>query len=244
MNKKFLAVIIGILGLMNTKAQAQGMVFVAQDVPSSSHNGVITYPEVLIHVPPMGQDNVKIKNAYFVDKNADAKGQEGKNISYYVQKLNLTLGQMARAQEISDAGRAKHEELLQKIEELREQAHELERKDLEAFEALLTDDQKKEFYKLRNEQDKSGSSEENNSETAPAPVDYTPPAPAEDVPPPPADYIPPAPAEDVPPPPADYIPPAPAEDVPPAPADYAPPPPPADDIPPAPQPDFQSEPQP
>ena len=197
MNKKFLAVIIGVLGLMNTKAQAQGMVFVAQDVPSSSYNGVITYPEVLIHVPPMGQDNVKIKNTDFVDKNANAKGQDNKNISYYVQKLNLTMGQMARAQEISDAGRAKHEKLLQKIQKLREQAHELERKDLEAFEALLTDEQKQEFYKLRNEQGEAAVSVENNGEPTSASVDYVPPAPADDAQPAPVDYVPPVPTYDV-----------------------------------------------
>ena len=243
MNTKFLAVIIGILGFMSTKAQAQGMVFVAQDVPSSSYNGVITYPEVLIHIPPTGEDNVKIKNTYFVDKNAPAKGQEDKNISYYVQKLNLTLGQMARAQEISDAGRAKHEELLQEIEKLRQQAHELERKDLEAFEALLTDEQKTEFYKLKNEQDKADATDGNNGDSEPAPQPDNPPAPIDNIPPAPQPDIPPAPVEDIPPAPQPDFNPAPVEDVPPAPQpDFNPAP--VEDIPPAPQPDFQPEPQP
>ena len=157
MNKKFLVAIVCVLTIIAAKAHAQGVVFVAQDTPS--------HPEVLIHIPPTSQDNVIIQDAVFTENSAsdavapsvrEASVSESivnKNISYYVQNLDLSPEQISKAQEISNVGHAKQEELLRNIESLRAQAHEIENDTLADFEAILSDEQKAEFYKLKTGQD-------------------------------------------------------------------------------------------
>ena len=70
-------------------------------------------------------------------------------ISYYVQSLNLSPEQLAKAQQISEAGQAKKEELLRQIEALRREAYALEAGSLIAFEAILSDDQRVAFHELQ-----------------------------------------------------------------------------------------------
>ena len=158
MNKKFLVAIIGFVMTIAARTQAEEIVFVPQN---ASHS----HPEVLVHIPPAAQDNVIIQDTVFTETSeSDAALQnpfeanafddvKNKNISYYVQKLNLTPEQIIKAQEISNASHAKQEQLLKNIEDLRAQAHELENSSLSDFVAILTDEQKIEFNKLQYEQD-------------------------------------------------------------------------------------------
>ena len=147
MNKKILVIVTGLLAVWSAKSQAQGVVFVTQDAPYS-------HPEVLVHIPPAGQDNVIMQNTSFSENAENAQNSstdENQNISYYVQKLNLSPEQIAQAQKISDKAHDEQEQILQSIENLRQQAHELEQRSLTDFEAILTDEQRNLFAQLRNE---------------------------------------------------------------------------------------------
>ena len=151
MNKKFLMAVAGVLAFSAVKAKAQDIVFVADD-------SVYSHPEVLVHIPSSDQDNVIMQNASFAEsaQNIDMTANSEKknaNISYYVQKLNLDQEQTAKANEINERTHAEHERILQSIEDLRQQAHDLERKSLTDFEAILTPEQKNLFSQLRNGQD-------------------------------------------------------------------------------------------
>ena len=149
MNKKFLMAVAGVLAFSASKSQAQDIVFVADDTAYS-------HPEVLVHIPSATQDNVIMQNTSFTDSTAISANTSGEkkseNISYYAQKLNLSPEQMEKAQEINEKTHAEHKKILQSIEDLRQQAHELERKSLTDFEAILTPEQKNLFSQLQNEQ--------------------------------------------------------------------------------------------
>ena len=163
MNIRFMAVITSILCMFGAKTNAQEVEYLLQEQNSEYK----AHPEVLDHIPPAQQDNVVVEDAVFVEEansNQNAAPQaisdsvennnaENKNISYYVDRLNLTPEQMSRAQEISDASLIKQKELLQSIESLRQQAYDLEKNSLTDFEAILTDEQRAMFNQLRNEKD-------------------------------------------------------------------------------------------
>ena len=83
------------------------------------------------------------------EKAVENEGEIEQGISYYVQKLNLSEEQLDLAKYISDDSRLKQEQLLKSIALLRKQARDLEAKSLEEFEAILTDEQREEFLKLR-----------------------------------------------------------------------------------------------
>ena len=163
MNIRFMAVITSILCMFGAKANAQEVEYLLQEQNAEYK----AHPEVLVHIPPAQQDNVVIEDKAFVEEansnqnvapqavpeNVENNNSESKNISYYVDKLNLTPEQMSRAQEISDASLAKQKELLQSIENLRQQAYDLEKNSLTDFEAILTDEQRVIFNQLRSEKD-------------------------------------------------------------------------------------------
>ena len=165
MNKKFLAAIIGVLSIFASKAEAQGIVFVAQDsgMPiMQGYQGHNIYPEVLVHVPSMNQDNVVFQNSSFVETGImnpqnqapavqNATNAENKDVSYYMQHIILSPEQLNRAQDINNTSNSKKQQLLQSIETLKEQVNAIENNGLRDFEAILTDSQKAEFNRLRNE---------------------------------------------------------------------------------------------
>lgn len=152
MNKKFLIVIISTLALISMNLQAQEVVFEEENTPYS-------HPEVLVHVPPASEDNVIVQNTSFDEKITDepmetpAKDEknDNHNISNYAQKLNLTAAQLEKAQKINIETHARQEQILQDIESLRKQAHELENKSLTDFEAILTEEQRILFHQLKDE---------------------------------------------------------------------------------------------
>lgn len=163
MNKKFLMAVAGVLAFSASKSQAQDIVFVADDTAYS-------HPEVLVHIPSATQDNVIMQNTYFTDNTANSantnEDKKDENISYYAQRLNLNPEQTAKANEINEQTHAEHKRILQNIENLRQQAHDLERKSLADFEAILTPEQKNLFSQLRNERDNVDIQEEEQPETA------------------------------------------------------------------------------
>ena len=142
--------VAGVLAFSASKSQAQDIVFVADDTAYS-------HPEVLVHIPSATQDNVIMQNTYFTDNTANSANaseyKKDENISYYAQRLNLSPEQTAKANEINEQTHAEHKKILQNIEDLRQQAHDLERKSLTDFEAILTPEQKNLFSQLRNERD-------------------------------------------------------------------------------------------
>lgn len=75
------------------------------------------------------------------------------DISYYASKLNLSVEQLDMAQGISKNGLFKQEQLLKSIHLLRKQARDMEDKNLQEFEAILTDEQKEIFHKMKKEYD-------------------------------------------------------------------------------------------
>ena len=163
MNIRFMAIITSILCIFGAKANAQEVEYLLQEQAPEYK----AHPEVLVHIPPAQEDNVVMEDTVFVEnadsnqetipqpatESVESNNQESKNISYYVEKLNLTPEQMVRAQEISDTSLAKQKELLQSIENLRQQAYDLEKNSLTDFEAILTDEQRVVFNQLRNEKD-------------------------------------------------------------------------------------------
>lgn len=70
-------------------------------------------------------------------------------ISYYIKNMNLSVEQLDMAKYISNDSRLKIEQLLKSIYLLRSQARELENKSLNDFEAILTEEQREQFHKLR-----------------------------------------------------------------------------------------------
>ena len=87
----------------------------------------------------------------------DGKTKEDydEEISYYIKNMNLSVEQLDMAKYISSDSRLKMDQLLKSIYLLRSQARELEEKSLNDFEAILTEEQKEQFHKLREIQEKS-----------------------------------------------------------------------------------------
>lgn len=83
------------------------------------------------------------------------KEEYDEEISYYIKNMNLSVEQLDMAKYISSDSRLKMDQLLKSIYLLRAQARELEAKSLDDFEAILTEEQKEQFHKLRATQEKS-----------------------------------------------------------------------------------------
>lgn len=131
--------------------------------------------------------NNELENSKVVSENTDnqeekseeiknevkSKAEYDKEISFYIQNMKLSVEQLDMAKYISDDSRLKQEQLLKSIYLLRKQARELEAKSLSDFEAILTEEQKVIFEKLKDLQheqrivfDKIGLSDEEIEEGA------------------------------------------------------------------------------
>ncbi len=107
--------------------------------------------------------NNELENSKVVSENTDnqeekseeiknevkSKAEYDKEISFYIQNMKLSVEQLDMAKYISDDSRLKQEQLLKSIYLLRKQARELEAKSLSDFEAILTEEQKVIFEKLK-----------------------------------------------------------------------------------------------
>lgn len=97
-----------------------------------------------------------------------AKIEEGDpDVSYYVQNLNLSEEQLQQVQKISAENIKQQEEIVQEIATLRQKAHSVKLNSIAAFEAILNDEQKAAFQKLRSDYNAAQNNAEDNQPTAP-----------------------------------------------------------------------------
>ncbi len=74
------------------------------------------------------------------------------SLSYFTQRMDLTLEQLDEAKKLSEEDKMKRESLLKSIYMLRDQSRELEQESLDNFRNLLTAEQLAVFEELREEQ--------------------------------------------------------------------------------------------
>lgn len=75
--------------------------------------------------------------------------QNQEELSYYIKNLNLQASQLDAAKEISEEGRLRQMQLMQNIEQLQQQANDLEQKNLAKFKGILSTEQQELFNKLQ-----------------------------------------------------------------------------------------------
>ena len=95
------------------------------------------------------------QNEVFLTPEAKAKQEIADNnysLSFFTQRMDLSLDQLDQAKKFSEEDRMKRESLLKSIYMLREQSRELEQQSLEKFKGLLNAEQLAVFEELRNEQ--------------------------------------------------------------------------------------------
>ena len=95
------------------------------------------------------------QNEVFLTPEAKAKQEIADNnysLSFFTQRMDLSLDQLDQAKKISEKDRLKRESLLKSIYMLREQSRELEQQSLEKFKDLLNAEQLAVFEELRKEQ--------------------------------------------------------------------------------------------
>ena len=86
-------------------------------------------------------------------------------LSEYAKALNLQTSQLDAAKEISEEGRLRQMQLMQNIEQLKEQIKSLENKNLEKFKKILTPEQLEVFDKLQSTYENSLSLKEQLNKT-------------------------------------------------------------------------------
>ena len=95
------------------------------------------------------------QNEVFLTPEAKAKQEIANNnysLSFFTQRMDLSLDQLDQAKKFSEEDRMKRESLLKSIYMLREQSRELEQQSLEKFKGLLNAEQLAVFEELRKEQ--------------------------------------------------------------------------------------------
>lgn len=95
------------------------------------------------------------QNEVFLTPEAKAKQEIADNnysLSFFTQRMDLSLDQLDQAKKFSEEDRMKRESLLKSIYMLREQSRELEQQSLEKFKGLLNAEQLAVFEELRKEQ--------------------------------------------------------------------------------------------
>lgn len=101
------------------------------------------------------QEPQEPQNEVFLTPEAKAKQEIADNnysLSFFTQRMDLSLDQLDQAKKISEKDRLKRESLLKSIYMLREQSRELEQQSLEKFKGLLNAEQLAVFEELRKEQ--------------------------------------------------------------------------------------------
>ena len=101
------------------------------------------------------QEPQEPQNEVFLTPEAKAKQEIADNnysLSFFTQRMDLSLDQRDQAKKISEKDRMKRESLLKSIYMLREQSRELEQQSLEKFKGLLNAEQLAVFEELRKEQ--------------------------------------------------------------------------------------------
>lgn len=100
-------------------------------------------------------ENQEPQNEVFLTPEAKAKQEIADNnysLSFFTQRMDLSLDQLDQAKKFSEEDRLKRESLLKSIYMLRDQSRELEQQSLEKFKGLLNAEQLAVFEELRKEQ--------------------------------------------------------------------------------------------
>lgn len=92
---------------------------------------------------------VEIKEGTEVEKANDVVQPE--ELSAYIENLNLDSNQLIAAKKISEKGRLLRMQMLQNIEKIQENINDMEKKNLDEFEKILTSEQLETFRQMREE---------------------------------------------------------------------------------------------
>ena len=140
-NAEMQAVVEGEPIASETPAVVEGEPIASETTAVVEEEAVVAEKPAVVEEEP--EDDGKTKEEY------------DEEISYYIKNMNLSVEQLDMAKYISSDSRLKMDQLLKSIYLLRAQARELEAKSLDDFEAILTEEQKEQFHKLRATQEKS-----------------------------------------------------------------------------------------
>jgi Spy/CpxP family protein refolding chaperone len=154
MKLNILLLAAGIIIFSTTGAKAEDDNFGLEGTPSEE----IQVEEITIEEAAPAEKAEPVEETAPVEEKETEKSPE--NVSALVEKLNLSDEQLEKAKEISDAGRTEKERLVNEIAKLRQQVKELEAKNLQDFEAILTSEQNDVLQQIL------GSLKQNNEETS------------------------------------------------------------------------------
>lgn len=149
MNMKFLTLILAIALGWGCAAQAEDIddfgldetiEAVEENVPEISETEVIVEENAVVADEPNKDEKVAENDA--VQENKD-------NLSVYIKNLDLTDQQLVKAKEISYDGNLHRIQLMQSLERLQKQIEDMENKNLEDFQQILTPEQLSKFQQLR-----------------------------------------------------------------------------------------------
>lgn len=133
----------------NSSAEAKNVEVPAIDSPEAP---VLQEEEIIVEKAEPQESAAEIKEE---KANTDSKSLQQQldenqiQLSNYVKALNLQTSQLDTAKEISEEGRLRQMQLMQSIEQLKNQVKSLENKNLEKFKKILTPEQLEVFNKLQ-----------------------------------------------------------------------------------------------
>lgn len=134
----------------NSSSEAQNVEVPAID---SQKAPILQEEEIIVEKAEPQESAAEIKEE---KANTDSKSLQQQldenqiQLSNYVKALNLQTSQLDTAKEISEEGRLRQMQLMQSIEQLKNQVKSLENKNLEKFKKILTPEQLEVFNKLQN----------------------------------------------------------------------------------------------
>lgn len=133
----------------NSSAEAKNIEVPAIDSPEAP---ILKEEEIIVEKAEPQESAAEIKEE---KANTDSKSLQQQldenqiQLSNYVKALNLQTSQLDTAKEISEEGRLRQMQLMQSIEQLKNQVKSLENKNLEKFKKILTPEQLEVFNKLQ-----------------------------------------------------------------------------------------------
>lgn len=133
----------------NSSSEAKNVEVPAIDSPEAP---VLQEEEIIVEKAEPQESAAEIKEE---KANTDSKSLQQQldenqiQLSNYVKALNLQTSQLDTAKEISEEGRLRQMQLMQSIEQLKNQVKSLENKNLEKFKKILTPEQLEVFNKLQ-----------------------------------------------------------------------------------------------
>lgn len=133
----------------NSSAEAKNIEVPAIDSPEAP---ILQEEEIIVEKAEPQESAAEIKEE---KANTDSKSLQQQldenqiQLSNYVKALNLQTSQLDTAKEISEEGRLRQMQLMQSIEQLKNQVKSLENKNLEKFKKILTPEQLEVFNKLQ-----------------------------------------------------------------------------------------------